>query len=489
MLSLFCLALFVISILAIIVDDRPNEDAAVLSWWQAAEIDRFQRNTTVIILNWSRLRNVIRIVSDICDELLDDTVHSIIVWNNNPNVLAFQDFQDTSCPQAKLRIINSAENLYFQARYLACAEATTLYCFIQDDDYFVLPEIIRALSRRIGQTPASGIHLQPPDEMLKTVLRTTVIGRSIHTTFVWLGYGTIIRRSYAVDFLSLLDKLNVTVEERQMADNYFTLLSNSIPERWFDTGIELGGGQPFTVGSEGEERNNRHIIRATEILQSIMTREDQGKRLHLPYITLSEMMPEIRDVFRAPCHGSVCVFETSITLLPAQRSDIATTAHPEVDVLGLEARRYGNLGSDAVHHYLSFPPSHAVDGRHDTAFRSPDNAKQDDWISLDLTRSILFDRDVDLVLFVDQQTENFLLDAVFESSLDGTTWASSNCEPECGEVLRPDGIMGRRKCRVRMSRAGVLSGQHFRARLLGDQDDRWTLYELYVDSEQSSTIV
>ena len=45
-----------------------------------------------------------------------------------------------------------------------------------------------------------------------------------------------------------------------MADNYFTILSNNIPERWFDGGVELGGGQAFTVGQEGEERNNRHIV-------------------------------------------------------------------------------------------------------------------------------------------------------------------------------------------------------------------------------------
>lgn len=45
-----------------------------------------------------------------------------------------------------------------------------------------------------------------------------------------------------------------------MADNYYTILSNRIPEIWFDQSIELGGGQPFTVGSEGDERNNRHMV-------------------------------------------------------------------------------------------------------------------------------------------------------------------------------------------------------------------------------------
>ena len=96
--------------------------------------------------------------------------------------------------------------------------------------------------------------------MLTSQLRTISIGEKIHTTFAWLGYGTIIRRSQATEFLSLLDKLELSEEERKMADNYFTILSNTVPERWFDAGLELGGGQPFTVGQEGEDRNNRHIV-------------------------------------------------------------------------------------------------------------------------------------------------------------------------------------------------------------------------------------
>ena len=96
--------------------------------------------------------------------------------------------------------------------------------------------------------------------MLLSQLRTISIGQKIHTTFAWLGYGTIIRRLQAIEFLSLLNELELSGDELKMADNYFTLLSNTIPERWFVAGVELGGGQAFTVGQEGEDRNNRHIV-------------------------------------------------------------------------------------------------------------------------------------------------------------------------------------------------------------------------------------
>ena len=61
-------------------------------------------------------------------------------------------------------------------------------------------------------------------------------------------------------FLSLMDDLKFSDEERKMADNYFTILRNDVTDIWHDQGIELGGGQPFTVGAEGEQRNMFHIV-------------------------------------------------------------------------------------------------------------------------------------------------------------------------------------------------------------------------------------
>lgn len=106
-----------------------------------------------IILNWSRFRNVVLIVSGLCDPRLQAVIAEIVVWNNNPRrkistevssgferfttlttprgltVHGRQEF-DVSCG-SRLRIVNSPENLYFQARYMACSNSTAKYCFIQ----------------------------------------------------------------------------------------------------------------------------------------------------------------------------------------------------------------------------------------------------------------------------------------------------------------------------------------------------------------------
>ena len=131
---------------------------------------------------------------------------------------------------------------------------------MQDDDYLVLPNIIRTLRYRISRTSAPSIHLLPPHEMLSSLLRTIEVPPRIHTSFAWLGHGAMIRREQAQQFLSLMQHLNASDEETKMVDNYFTILKNEPVELWFDQGIELGGGVPFTVGSEGEARNNRHIV-------------------------------------------------------------------------------------------------------------------------------------------------------------------------------------------------------------------------------------
>lgn len=136
----------------------------------------------------------------------------------------------------------------------------------QDDDYIVLPEVIYSLHARMaGLHTSHAIHLLPPHEHLRSFLSTVHVptgdgNRSIHTGFAWLGHGSMLHRTEASEFLSLMQILDASEEQMEMADNYFTILSNRVPEVWFDQGLELGGGQPFTVGVEGDERNNLHIV-------------------------------------------------------------------------------------------------------------------------------------------------------------------------------------------------------------------------------------
>jgi hypothetical protein len=68
----------------------------------------------------------------------------------------------------------------------------------------------------------------------------------------------------------------------------------------------------------------------------------------------------------APCLGRPCVFETNVALLPTA---IRHSCERAQDMLDLEEQNLRILGENKMH-YLSYPPSLAVDGKPDTAFRS-----------------------------------------------------------------------------------------------------------------------
>lgn len=132
------------------------------------------------------------------------------------------------------------------------------------------PEIIKALSARIvdpERASSTGIHLLPPHEHLSSSLRiinSQNPAKAIHTSFAWLGHGALIKRFHAREFLSLMGptQLYASDDEMKMADNFYTILANEVAEIWFDHGIELSGGEAFTIGTEGLERNRRYIVSA-----------------------------------------------------------------------------------------------------------------------------------------------------------------------------------------------------------------------------------
>lgn len=443
-------------------------------------------DVTAVILNWSRLPNVVRIVSLLCGPWLEDVIAEIVVWNNNPRGISYRTFAKTGCPSGKLRIYNSPHNAYFQARYVACGQATTRFCFLQDDDYLVMPEIIRTLHGQVLGTPDHSIHLLPPHEVLSTQLRTMVTSDGAHTSSAWLGHGTILPRTGAVDFLALLHHLNASEDEMKMADNYFTILNNRIPEVWFDQGIELGGGQPFTVGMEGNERNKIHIINACRYLDTLLSTFralDISHKSRLPFIEVDVVTPAGHQIFQAPCLGASCLLQTNIPLLPL---NLKAGSHSADDMVIQELRSIQSLGQDAVDHYLRFPPSQAVDGRPDTAFRSPLPARRGDFVSLDMLSPVgSASSTFEMTLLVARETVGILHQALFESSTDAVNWAVSTHTLVCEETelagLRSIRSAPRKlqECSVQLQEA---DHRFFRASLQVDipSSPHWMIYELWI---------
>ncbi|KAH7881028.1 uncharacterized protein C8R40DRAFT_1076224 [Lentinula edodes] len=405
-------------------------DSALLSFSPSKQT----ADTTAVILNWSRFPNVVRIVSLLCLPELENTLASIHIWNNSPNRILKEDFAE--CPPDRLQITNSPSNLYFQARFLACAEATTPFCFIQDDDYLVLPEIIQTLHSRFSNDSVSTIYLSPPHEVMSTILKRIHVKSKIHTSFAWLGYGAIMRRTQARDFLALMQYLNASEDEMKMADNYYALLANVYPEVWFDQGIELGGGQAFTQGAEGDERNNKHIAQAAKYLDEIINcTSTLCIRQLVPFTSLDDQM--LSSVYRAPCVGSQCLLETNISLLPSTQIDVDSANQ----ILEIEKINRNSFKSNDTKDFLLHPPSHAVDGNPQTGFCIPKGVRKGDTIEIDLLGAVAKSGQAEVVFLVDRDVRSILIAAAtlqfrgndewFESSISFTCVSKEDDLHEC----------------------------------------------------------
>ncbi|KAI9444735.1 hypothetical protein H4582DRAFT_1806162 [Lactarius indigo] len=461
------------------------ENLSPLAWRETA---RSTGNTVAVVLNWSRFENVRRIASVLCKPELNPIVEHVLVWNNNPKSLTYLDFLPTTCSEEKLQIVNSAENMYFFARFLGCSQSHSEYCFVQDDDYLILPEVIHTLHARVTELRGpSAVHLLPPHERLSSDLRAVYAGNStnaLHTSFSWLGHGTMMRRSLASEFLSLLQILNLSNEEVKMADNYFTILRNYPPETWFDQGIALGGGQAFTVGSEGHERNKKHILRACYYLDAVLGSEVYRGRAaggKHPFISLDNAEgPFAPTQGLAACFGRPCLFETTISLLP---NEVKNSCERAQDMLDVEQRNLRILG-DKMAHYSSYPPSFGVDGQPETAFRSPRNATRGDTITLDMLRDVSASyAHTQVVLLVDEATVRILRACTFETSLDGRKWTTLSGELACVRVDLER--MGNQllECSIGTRVVSIgpkLGTRYFRAHLTGDREERWSIHEMWI---------
>ncbi|KAJ7597419.1 hypothetical protein C8J56DRAFT_319097 [Mycena floridula] len=427
---------------------------AIVAWlWQ--KYPTSGGDTTAVVLNWSRRDNVVQIAALLCGPDLKDVIANVFIWNNSPKALSAKDFPE--CPKRKLTVYNSPSNELFYARFLACARATTQYCFIQDDDFLVLPPMIHALHSRISSTP-SGIYLLPSYEMLSTSLRNIRVNSSIHTGFSWLGHGAMLHRSTVVEFLELLAQLNLTASDLKMADNYFSILANVFPEVWFDQGIELGGGEPFTVGVQGDEHNRKHIIHALELLERIIDEKNET----VPYVSFS---PDIGPcISRAPCCSTRCIFETSISLLP---DTVGQQGMLEQEAIAME-----NLGPDKVLHYVNFPPSKAVDGLSGTVFKSPHNARNGEYIQIDALLPPL--SPIEMVFLVDDATEKILRMSNFSTSR-RDSWVMSEDRLNC---INTD-IESFRECSLHMV-DGDNDSARFRVTLEQDVEVPWRVAEIWL---------
>ncbi|CEQ40826.1 SPOSA6832_02462 [Sporobolomyces salmonicolor] len=388
-------------------------------------VDMRGGDVTAVVLHWKRTENVGVILASLCQYSF---IESITVWNNNP------DIQLTSrCPASKLRIYNSPRNLLFVARYLACMQGSTPYCFFQDDDWVVQP--LRSLYAQFKRDPEGPIVVSTNSEVaalyglewcfyrqLVTLCCLTLFvppaEHPLHTCFSWVGTGAFTSRSHVESFLDTTTSLAYPHEELAHADNSFSLFQNKPPYVLSHKLTQLPQPNGHSDG-EGIARNKAYIVRFllpyfADWMVTVDWRDLQQKGLlHLtrflfaqfPALPPSTPLPkrpiaiEISPYrhslspplpahpyahhVRSPCMPSdACFFLTNIPLLPPP--DATPYPGPQrvrslqewEEHVGWVARGWvegGEMWAEEERWALDWPYMNAVDGKPETAFRSADS--------------------------------------------------------------------------------------------------------------------
>lgn len=165
------------------------------------------------------------------------------------------------------------------------------------------------------------------------------------------------------------------------------------------------------------------------MLDSLLSNGQLG-RSQVSFVDTAEYtIPPV--ISRAPCLGKVCIFETSIQLLPPELTKEVSMAE---EMLHKARESFEILSAEYRQQYINHPPSHAVDGKDDTCFQSPtsmcvfdfqmenhnicSDASEGDWISLDLVRRPSAGLTT-INMIIDEETETILTLAVVEVDIDG----------------------------------------------------------------------
>ncbi|GAA5969540.1 hypothetical protein JCM3765_002659 [Sporobolomyces pararoseus] len=358
-------------------------------------------DVTAILLHWKRTDNLRVIIASLCRY---EFIETIVVWNNNLDVvLNHETFSTAQCPSSKLQINNSPQNILFLARHVACMQATTPYCFFQDDDWFVQP--MRSLYAQFKRDPEGSVVVGTTKEMAINYRSNWCFFQNpLHTCFTWLGTGAFTSRNHVARYLEAVTTLDFPRDELAHADNSFTTFLNSPPISMGSNAIvEMKTGKGYSDGEKGDSRNKLYIQKGIEHFSRYLN----ASFSRLPATTPLPTTPVQIDMSfyrtptdpplkphpyahhaRSPCVPSdLCFFVTNLPLLLPPDSTPYPGPH-RVKTLGEWEHHVRTIGTAEQDWTLEWGYENAVDSKPGTTFRSLDVAKSGDFVGLGLIRPL-----------------------------------------------------------------------------------------------------
>ena len=323
------------------------------------------------------------------------------------------------------------------ARYLACAAASTPYCYFQDDDWIVRP--LRSMYANFLRFP----------ELIHTDTNAFVYTLTnwqwcffnddvhLHACFSWVGTGAFASQDIVKKFLDQLGMIpDLDRLEYAYADMFFTTFANQVPYQLQNELVELPAEYAFS-GGDGRIRNKVYMHKASKRLYNGLrniTSTGVNNGTAMPYFETNEIHPvRLRDV-RSPCYHDRCLFLTNVHPFPNPR---LFKYLPDVDITKSE------IIHSTIHpseHFCQHPFSHAVDNRHETSWQSEQMVNVGEYIGLDILLEIPVRIGISVV-FTEMDPIFWGKDIVLEYSLDGHDYlpVSPSVIAKCAAVLTTKG--------------------------------------------------
>jgi len=216
---------------------------------------------SVILVNWSRPRNLHRIIRTLKNA---DHIGEIVIWNNNN-----QHQLDAKHFDHGVKVHNSEYNENTFGRWRACGElAKHDLCYFIDDDF--LPLNFLQLFVSIERDPLR-LHAAGYVKLVWNDLRWGVESteRGIHSSFSWLGHGSIINRTLAIKFLEQTADMNLG--DIPICDNAFALWTNRYPALYSDNPQSDGltGKYGFSKGDILQNLNYARVNALNLLLKNV----------------------------------------------------------------------------------------------------------------------------------------------------------------------------------------------------------------------------
>lgn len=227
-----------------------------------------------------------------------------------------------------------------------------------------------------------------------------------------------ISRERVVDYIRQLSIAtpSLSADEWALADNYFSTLQNQPPYALQHTQIELRSSRNTFSGNGGIDRNKRYMEAGLARLARSLPERSEIETLRPPgghepeTVDIESYRDTLRPPLlphpyahhsRAPCADDTCLFITNVAALPPPdvvRFPYATQANDTITLdawensLGWIGRGWiegSELYADGERWAIDWPFQAAVDRDWQTAWRSVDLIKTEDYIGLMLVDSLI----------------------------------------------------------------------------------------------------